>query len=126
MVDEEAEWKDEAIYEVITVVNILIRKVCNRINYDDDGEDDESGSEEEDESGSEKEEEDESGSEKEEEDESGSEKEEDMYAHPISAFERMREKKTVDDSDLDSDDERKNRWINKYIGENEYKKSSCQ
>ena len=116
MVDEEAEWKDEAIYEVITVVNILIRKVCNRINYDDDGEDDESGSEEEDESGSEKEEE----------DESGSEKEEDMYAHPISAFERMREKKTVDDSDLDSDDERKNRWINKYIGENEYKKSSCQ
>ena len=116
MVDEEAEWKDEAIYEVITVVNILIRKVCNRINYssikdDDDGEDDESGSEEEDESGSEKEEEDESGSEKEEEDESGSEKEEDMHAHPISAFERMREKKTVDDSDLDSDDERKNRWI---------------
>jgi hypothetical protein len=64
MVDEEAEWKDEAIYEVITVVNILIRKVCNRINYDDDGEDDESGSEEEDESGSEKEEEDESGSER--------------------------------------------------------------
>ena len=29
----------------------------------------------------------------------------------MSAFEKMREKKTVDDSDLDSDDDRKNNWI---------------
>ena len=96
MVDEEAEWKDEVVYEVI-------RKVCNRIT-DDRGseEDDESGSEEEDKKKRKKEEK---------EDESGSEKEEDIYAHPMSAFEKMREKKTVDDSDLDSDDDRKNNWI---------------
>ena len=109
--DEEAEWKDEVVDEVITVVNILVQKVCNRINHfkylsiQSQGCVDESGTKHieyvvEDEIGAD-----------ESETETETEKEEDIRAYSISAFEKMRDKKTFDDSDIDSDDERKHYWI---------------
>jgi ribosomal protein S25 len=103
--DEEAEWEDNKVDDVITVLNILVQKVCNRINYSNyfsiqsqsQGDTDESDTDESDTDESET--------------ETKTEKEEDVRAHPISAFEKMRDNKTVDDSDIDSDDERKHYWI---------------